>query len=308
VNPLNRRRRIDLLGAPLDLGGARRGCDMGPSAFRIAGLVEQLAELGYEVHDHGDVAVDFRESVEPGSVNAHYLTQITATCDELREQVMRSVEGGCLPLVIGGDHSIAIGTVSGVAQAYAERNEKIGLIWIDAHADMNRPETSPSGNVHGMPLQVLLGGGPEALTGLGGFSPKVQPENVVLIGIRDLDDNERKLVAQSGVVAFTMKEIDRMGMSKVADRALEVATQGTAGVHVSLDLDALDPRVAPGVGTPVQGGLTFRETHLLLELIADTRKLRSMEVVEHNPILDDRNKTAEIGVQLVQSALGRQIL
>ena len=308
LNSLNRRRSLDLLGAPIDLGGARRGCDMGPSAFRIAGLVQELQSLGYDVHDHGDLPVAFRESGSSGNENAHFLKAIVAVCEVLRQRVMTSMENGHFPLVLGGDHSIAIGSVSGVSEYYRGKEKGVGLLWIDAHADMNTPSSSPSGNVHGMPLQVLLGGGADAAVNLGGFAPKVAPENVALIGIRDLDDREREIVSNSGVAAFTMKEVDRLGMRNVAEKALAVATKDTVGVHVSLDLDSLDPDVAPGVGTPVQGGLTFRETHLLLELIADSGQLRSMDVVEQNPILDHRNKTAEIGVELILSALGQQIL
>lgn len=301
-------RDIDLHGVPLDLGGNRRGTDMGPSALRIALLQQRLERLGHRVHDRGDVRVESREMSQMGEPEAKYLKRILRCCERLRRRVYESMLRGHFPLVIGGDHSCAMGTVTGVAQSLRERGQSLGLIWFDAHADMNTPETSPSGNVHGMPLASLLGMGHGEFVDIGGFAPKVKAHNVALIGIRDLDGRERETVANSGVHVFTMKEVDLHGMSRVAEEAIAAVTDGTAGIHLSLDLDGCDPSLAPGVGTPVPGGLNYRETHLLLELLADTQKLISMEVVELNPILDQRNASAEAAVGLIQSALGRSIL
>ncbi len=292
----------------MDLGGFRRGTDMGPSAIRIAGITSKLEALGYSVRDLGDIRVAPRETIAVGSPKAHFLSHIRDSCEELRLKVLDSLESGHLPLVIGGDHSIAVGSIAGTAGFYRQRSAALGLIWVDAHADMNTPESSPSGNVHGMPLSIVLGLGAEELVRLGGFAPKVDPRHVALIGIRDVDREERRIVSESGVHVFTMKEVDRFGMNEVAQRALEAVGRGTAGIHVSVDLDAIDPDVAPGVATPARGGLTYRETHLLMELIADSRKMVAMDVVEHNPVLDSRNFTAEIAVEMVLSALGRSIL
>jgi len=302
------RTKVDLFGVPMDLGGFRRGTDMGPSALRIAGLEEKLEQLGHDVTDCGDVAVQSRETTRVGDPKARYGREIARCCEALRRKVRASVARGRRPLVIGGDHSIAIGTVAGVAGHFRERKESIGLIWVDAHGDMNSPDTSPTGNVHGMPLGILLGWGPPELVKLGGFRPKVRPEHTVLIGIRDLDAGEKDLIKKSGALVFTMKEVDQFGMSEVARRALERVTYGTAGFHLSVDLDGVDPMVAPGVATAVNGGLNFRETHLLMELVADSRRMLSMEMVELNPVLDTRNRTAEFAVGLILSAFGRQIL
>jgi arginase len=302
------RTQVDLFGVPMDLGGFRRGTDMGPSALRIAGLAEKLEQLGYPVKDSGDIRVESRETTRVGDAKAKYAREIARCCEQLRRKVRASVAKGRRPLVIGGDHSIAIGTVAGVAGHFRERGEPIGLIWVDAHGDMNSPETSPSGNVHGMPLGVLLGWGVPELVNLGGFAPKVRPEHTVLIGIRDLDEGEKELMKRSGALVFTMKEVDQFVMSEVARRALERVTYGTAGFHLSVDLDGIDPMVAPGVATAVNGGLNFRETHLLMELVADSRRMLSMEMVELNPVLDTRNRTAEFAVGLILSAFGRQIL
>jgi arginase len=301
-------KRVDLFGVPMDLGGFRRGTDMGPSAIRIAGLEEKLEQLGYDVKDGGDFHVESRETTRMGDARSKYAREIARCCEQLRRKVRASLAKGRRPLVLGGDHSIAIGTVAGVAGHHRERGEPIGLIWVDAHGDMNSPATSPSGNVHGMPLGVLLGWGTPELVNLGGFAPKVKPEHTVLIGIRDLDVGERDLVKKSGALVFTMKEVDQFGMSEVARRAIERVTYGTAGFHLSVDLDGIDPMVAPGVATAVNGGLDFREAHLLMELVADSRRLLSMEVVELNPVLDTQNRTAEFAVGLVLSAFGRQIL
>lgn len=308
MQPARKMIPVDLFGVPMDLGGNRRGTDMGPSAFRIAGLEERLESIGIAVEDHGDIPVANLERCEMGDPRAKYLASIAEACELLRQEVLSTMGEGRLPLVLGGDHSIALGTLAGVAAFYRQRDASIGLIWVDAHTDMNTPETSPTGNVHGMPLSHILGKGAPALCELGGFSPKVQPQNVALIGIRDVDPSERRIVAESGVTVFTMKEIDQFGMNVVAQKALEVAMKGTAGFHLSFDLDGIDPMVAPGVATPVVGGLTYRESHLLMELVADSRRLVSMEVVEHNPVLDSKNVTAEVGVGMILSALGRRIL
>lgn len=299
---------IDLIGVPMDLGAARRGVDMGPSAIRIAGVVERVAALGHEVIDRGNMEVHGRESCPEGDARAKFDEEIGAVCERLAGHVAETVRSGRFPLVLGGDHSIAMGTVSGIAGVLRERGERLGLIWFDAHTDMNTPETSPTGNVHGMPLAALLGYGAERFTRLGGFAPKVHPDNCVLIGIRSVDPEERRIVRESGVHVFTMKEVDRLGMAEVVEQALEFATTGTAGFHLSFDLDGLDPHVAPGVGTPVAGGISYREAHLLMELVADSGRLIGLEMVELNAVLDERNRTAEVAVEMIQSALGRRIL
>ncbi|MDQ2776242.1 MAG: arginase [Acidobacteriota bacterium] len=299
---------ISILGAPLDLGAGRRGVDMGPSALRLAGLNSKLERLGYQVEDLGNVAVAQQESTPTGPDNAKYLSQISKTCEKLAAMVEGVVSAGNFPLVLGGDHSVGVGTVSGVSHSYRERGEKIGLIWVDAHADMNTPESSPSGNVHGMPLACCLGRGPRELRDLLGYSPKVDGRNVVLIGIRDVDENERHAVRESGVTAFTMRDIDELGLRHVMEQAIAIANNGTAGFHLSFDMDAVDPREAPGVGTPVRGGMTYREAHLAMETICDCKGLVSMEVVEVNPVLDEANRTALLAVELITSAMGKKIL
>jgi arginase len=303
-----RHSQIAILGAPLDLGAGRRGVDMGPSASRLAGLNAKLESLGYHVEDLGNVSVAQPESTPSGPQNTKYLAQIVKSCAKLAGIVKEVVEGGKFPLVLGGDHSVAAGTVSGVAEVFRQRGEKIGLVWIDAHADMNTPESSPSGNVHGMPLACCLGYGPRELTHIFEFAPKVEGRNVVLIGLRDVDLRERPIVRESGVTAFTMRDIDECGLRNVMERAIGAATEGTAGFHLSLDMDAVDPDEAPGVGTPVRGGMTYREAHLAMETICDSGRLLSMEIVEVNPVLDDANRTALLGVELVMSAMGKKIL
>ena len=302
------RQPLRIIGVPMDLGADRRGVDMGPSAFRSAGFAQAVKRLGYEVREHGNVAVATAEQRTIGESNAKYLDEIAESCDELRLAVRAALENSELPIVVGGDHSIAVGTVAGVAEYHRAKRETIGLLWIDAHADMNTPDTSPSGNVHGMPLSACLGIGPKELTELGGFCPKVINDNVVLLGIRDLDRREKDIVRRSGVHAYTMRDIDERGIARIVTEALEFLNDGTAGFHVSLDVDGLDPEIAPGVGTPVRGGISFREAHLLMELVADDGRARSFEVTEINPILDDRNKTAEIAVDLFLSGLGKSIL
>ncbi len=299
---------IAVIGAPLDLGQDRRGVDMGPSALRVANLHEKLKALGYEVEDLGNVLVDQPENSPEGPRHAKYLPQIAAACERLGNMVAHAMDEGKAPLVLGGDHSVAIGTVAGVAKYFKKKRQKIGLIWIDAHADMNTPQTSPSGNVHGMPLACCIGLGPPELTKLFGFSPKVDAKNVCIVGVRDIDIMEKAHVRESGVHAFTMRDIDERGLRAVMAQAMELAMRGTAGFHLSLDLDYVDPTDAPGVGTPVRGGATYREAHLAMEMICDSNGMVSMEAVEVNPVFDEVNRTAELGVELIMSALGKKIL
>ncbi|MGI9071967.1 MAG: arginase [Bryobacteraceae bacterium] len=299
---------IAILGAPLDLGAGRRGVDMGPSALRLAGLNAKLNSLGYQLEDLGNVPVAQQESTPSGPKNAKYLPQIAKTCMKLAEMVENVLAAGNFPLVLGGDHSVAAGTVSGVSDFFRKRGDKIGLIWIDAHADMNTPESSPSGNVHGMPLACCVGRGPRELAQIFDYTPKVEGVNVVLVGIRDVDRREREIIRESGVTAFTMRDIDERGLPNVMERAIAVANDGTSGFHLSLDMDVVDPDEAPGVGTPVRGGMTYREAHLAMETICDCSRMTSMEVVEVNPVLDEANRTALLAVELVMSAMGKKIL
>jgi arginase len=299
---------IAVIGAPLDLGSHRRGVDMGPSALRVANLNSRLIHLGYEVDDLGNVPVRQREATPEGHANARFLPQIAATCENLAQTVYRALQAGQTPLVLGGDHSIAAGTVAGVAKYFRDKSEKLGLIWIDAHADMNTPVSSPSGNIHGMPLACCIGQGPAELVNILGFSPKIDPHNVALVGIRDIDTLERNHVRDSGVQAFTMREIDERGLQKVMADAIAIASSGTAGFHLSLDLDYVDPAHAPGVGTPVRGGATYREAHLAMEMINDSGGMVSMEAVEVNPVFDEANRTADLAVELILSAMGKKIL
>ena len=276
--------------------------------MRVANINKRVASLGYEVEDLGNVPVDQPESLPEGPRHAKYLPQIAATCLRLANMVERVADEGKAPLVMGGDHSIAIGTVAGMAHYFRKKKKRMGLLWIDAHADMNTPQTSPSGNVHGMPLACCIGLGPEELAKLLGFAPKVQPRNVALVGLRDVDILERPHVRESGVRAFTMRDIDERGLRSVMVEAIGIATDGTAGVHLSLDMDYVDPQYAPGVGTPVRGGATYREAHLAMEMICDSGHMVSMEVVEVNPVIDETNRTADLAVELVMSALGKKIL
>jgi arginase len=299
---------VTIIGAPLDLGQDRRGVDMGPSALRVASLNARLASLGYQVSDQGNIGVAQRESQGHGPDEARYLPQIAEACRRLALAVEGALSRRSLPVVLGGDHSVAMGTVAGVAKYFRRAKEKIGLIWMDAHADMNTPETSPSGNVHGMPLACLVGIGPKPLTHLLRFAPAVNPHNVALVGVREVDQLEKSHVKNSGVRAFTMRDIDERGLRSVMDEAIRIASEGTAGFHLSLDMDYLDPKEAPGVGTPVRGGGTYREAHLAMEMICDTGRMLSMEVVEVNPVIDEMNRTADLGVELIMSALGKRIL
>ena len=302
-------KKIRVIGVPLDLGQSRRGVDMGPSAVRVAGLEARLEALGHEVEDGGNVAVAIPEQKKEGDTHAKYLKEITVTCTKHAELVVKTLEAGQIPLALGGDHSMAAGTVSGVAEFYRRQNERIGLIWIDAHTDINTPETSPSGNVHGMPLAALLGLGPEQLGNIFGYSPKIAAENTVLIGVRDIDAAERANQRRAGVAeVYTMRDIDERGMRTVMEEALRAAGRGTVGYHVSLDMDWIDPEDAPGVGTPVRGGATYREAHLAMEILADHGRLLSFEIVEVNPVIDEHNRTADLAVELACSAFGKKIL
>jgi len=300
--------RIAVIGAPLDLGAGRRGVDMGPSAIRVADLHQRLGRLSYIVEDRGNVSVVEAESRDAGNPHARYLPEIAETCRRLAALVEKAADGGRFPVVLGGDHSAAVGTVSGVSRHYRKKKQKIGLIWVDAHADMNTPESSMSGNVHGMPLACVLGRGPRELTHLYNYAPKVHPHNTVIVGLRDVDQLERASVRESGVHVFTMRDIDERGLKAVMADAMRFAIDGTTGFHVSFDMDSVDPQIAPGVGTPVPGGLTYREAHLAMEMAGDSGQLLSMEVVEVNPVLDIANRTADLAVQLLASALGKRIL
>lgn len=300
--------KVRILGVPLDLGQERRGVDMGPSAIRAAGLNSVLKGLNHHVEDAGNVPVKLAEEQPFGDRRAKYLNEISETCQEVARRICQTLEEGQFPISLGGDHSVAVGTASGISKFYREREQTIGLIWIDAHGDMNTPESSPSGNVHGMPFASLLGIGPEALTSIFNFAPKVQAKDCVLVGVRDLDAQERKQIHGSGVNVFTMRDIDELGMRLVMQRSLDLATRDTAGVAISFDMDVVDPDEAPGVGTAVPGGMTFREAHLAMEIIADSQKMVSLEIVEVNPILDTLNRTAALAVGLVSSALGKKIL
>jgi arginase len=299
---------VHVLGVPMDLGSGRRGVDMGPSAIRIAGLEERLRELGHEVLDEGDLVIKNMEELKVGDVHARYLGEIARAARLAAGKVERMMTRGHFPLVLGGDHSISVGTVSGIAAYCRARRKKLGLLWIDAHGDINTPDTSPSGNIHGMPVASLLGEGPAPLTAIGGDQPKVAARNVALVGIWSLDEGEKIRLKRHGVQVHTMSDVDRSGIHRIMKKALARVTDGTDYVHVSFDLDAVDPTVAPGVGTPVKGGLDYREAHLIMELLHDSGVMTSLEMVEVNPILDDRNASGLFAVELVQSAFGKRIL
>ena len=302
------RKPVKIISVPLDLGASRRGTDAGPSAVRVAGLGASLRSLGYDVELESDIPVPAMETRDAKRLDARFRAEILEVCTTLCAQTDEALSDGFTPLVIGGDHSIAMGTVSGVASHFARKDQDIGLIWFDAHGDMNLPGISPTGNIHGMPLAHLLGRGDEELASIGGLCPTVKPQNVVLIGIRDIDDGERSIIRESGITTFTMRDIDEIGMTEVCKRTLDVVTTDTAGFHISFDVDGCDPSVIPGSGTLVPGGVSFREAHQLLENCADTGAMVSMEVVELNPFLDQGNVSAERAVMLIQSAFGRSIL
>jgi arginase len=299
---------IHLIGVSLDLGGNRRGVDMGPSAFRIAGLSERLSSLGMTVVDEGDLVAPIPEVKSFGDPKKKYIREIARVCEKLYKTSFAALEKGGLPLVLGGDHSLASGSVAASADFVRREQKPLGLIWVDAHGDINTPATTNSGNVHGMPLASLLGPEPAELSRIAGFSPKVSPEHTVLIGIRNLDAREKEILRASGTRVFTMKDIDRSGIASVVEQALALAGKDTAGIHVSFDLDVCDPTIAPGVGTPVKGGLDYREAHMVMEMVADSGLLRALDLVEVNPILDDRNMTAILGAELASSALGQKII
>lgn len=298
-------RDVALISVSIDLGAGRRGVDMGPSALRIAGVADAVRAAGRRVCEAGLVAADELETTDPGDANLRFLEEIARVADRTRFLVTQALERGQLPLIMGGDHSLSIGSIAGAADFFRERQEPLGAIWVDAHADMNRPETTPSGNIHGMPLAVLLGRGDPRLTGP---VPSLRPEHVCVLGAREVDAGEKELISELGVRVITMSEIDARGVGPCMDEALARANDGTAGFHLSFDLDSVDPRFAPGVGTPVHGGLTNREAHLVCEKAARSGRLVSLDVVELNPVLDHRNDTAVLAAGLLSSALGKTIL
>src|SRR5580765_1246181 len=301
-------RTVSILGVPLSYGQSKGGVHLGPAAIRVAGADERIAKLGYEVNDRGDLPIERGHSLPGFDEKLKYLPEIYEGCVRLAKEVESIVDAGEFPITIGGDHSIAIGSLAGVVKAFRKRDERLGLIYLDAHADMNTPETSPSGNIHGMPLAVLLGYGAPELVNIGGFAPKFDPRVCAHVGARDLDPGERELIRQLGIRFFTMREIDERGLAAFIDEAIHIAAQGTAGYAVTFDVDVLDPGDAPGSGTLVRGGLSYREGHLAMEKIAEAGGLRSLEVVEINTALDVNNRTAELGVELILSALGKTIL
>ena len=300
-------RSIEVIGVPIDLGAGRRGVDMGPSAIRIADLESRLEQLGHKVEDFGDLDVMIPETQQVGKGSLRYKEAILKTCAELCREVERSLSEGRMPLVLGGDHSLAIGSVAGSTVHYGKQGESLGLIWFDAHGDANTPETTPSGNIHGMSLAVSLGLGDPDLVKLGDRVPKVQARNTVLIGIRDLDNGEREILKRSGCTVYTMRDLDERGMRDVVDEAIRIASDGTAAIHLSFDMDVIDPEDAPGTGTPVWGGITYREAHLAMEMINDRAEIAAIDIVEVNPVLDSQNMTGILAAELAQSVLGKRI-
>ena len=301
--------KVRLIDVQMDLGAGRRGVDMGPSALRLAGIREKVAAMGIEVEDDSEpIAVAIRERGEAYDPHLRFLPEIVSGCTRLAERVELAKDEGVIPLVMGGDHSIAIGTIAGLSSYYRKKRRSLGVVWIDAHADFNTPESTPSGNIHGMPLAVTVGLGVAELTGLYGPAPKVAPENVVLVGIRDVDPFEKQNLRDHRIQSYTMSDIDRLGMFTVIDEAIERLSGRCDDLHISFDVDSLDPEFAPGVGTPVKGGLQYRELHLLMETLAASKMVGSIEVVEVNPILDHANATALVAVEMVTSALGKTIL
>jgi arginase len=299
---------VAILGVPLSYGQSMAGVHLGPAAIRVAGVAQRIAKLGYEVNDRGDLPVERSHSLPGFGEKLKYLNEIYEACERLTTQTESIIDAGELPITIGGDHSIAIGSLAGVVKGFRKRDERLGLIYFDAHADMNTPDTTPSGNIHGMPLAALLGYGAPELVNVGGFAPKFDPKVCAHVGARDLDPGERELIRRLGMRFFTMREIDERGLARCMDDAIQIAGQGTAGFAVTFDVDVLDPGDAPGSGTLVRGGLSYREAHLAMEKIAETGGMRSLEVVEINTALDQNNRTAELGVELILSALGKTIL
>ena len=298
------KKEISIIGVPMDLGQMRRGVDMGPSAIRYAGVVERLEKLHLNIEDLGDIEIGSAERTSNPESNLKNLKAVAEASERLANTVDQEMIKGKFPLIFGGDHSIAIGSIAGVAKHY----KNLGVIWYDAHGDLNTAETSPSGNIHGMPLAVSLGLGDSILTNIGGYEPKIKPENIVIIGARSLDDGEKELIKEKGIKVYTMHEIDRMGMTAVMEDAISYLKERTDGVHLSLDLDGLDPHDAPGVGTPVIGGISYRESHLAMEMLAEADIITSAEFVEVNPILDEKNKTASVAVALMGSLFGEKLL
>ncbi len=297
-------KKVSIIGVPMDLGQKRRGVDMGPSALRYAGLIEEIEAIGYEVRDYGDLQIDrsrVKETVPENLTNLHEVIRVS---EELQNEVEKIQEEGSFPLLLGGDHSMSIGSIAGLSKRF----QNLGVIWYDAHVDLNTADTSPSGNIHGMPLAVNLGMGHSSLTKIGGDHPKIKPENIVVIGARSIDEGERELIKKNGIKVYTMHEIDRLGMTKVIEETIAYLAERTDGVHLSLDLDGIDPTDAPGVGTPVIGGISYRESHLALEMLAESDLITSAEFVEVNPILDIKNKTGDVAVALITSLLGKRLL
>lgn len=299
---------VSILGVPLSFGQSMAGVDLGPGAMRVAGLAQRIAKLGYEVEDLGDLPIERPRSIPAAGEKTKYLAEIHKACEDLSDAVGKITDAGKLPITIGGDHSIAIGSLAGVVRSFRKRDERLGLIYFDAHADMNTPESSPSGNIHGMPLAALLGYGAAELVNVAGFAPKFDPRLCAHVGARDIDSGEREMIRRLGMRFFTMREIDERGLAACMDEAIQIAGQGSAGYAVTFDVDALDPGDAPGSGTLVRGGLSYREAHLAMEKIAEDGRMRSLEVVEINTALDVNNRTAQLGVELVLSALGKTIL
>jgi arginase len=302
------KRKVKIIGVPMDLGAGRRGVDMGPSAIRIAGLNQAIAFQGFDVTDAGNIHVHPPEAMEAVNPRAHYLKEIAEASEELARMVEAALEEDTLPVVLGGDHSIAVGSAAGVASFYHKRDEKIGIVWLDAHTDANTPQSSPSGNIHGMPLAALLGYGAKELTHIAGFAPKILPENTVIIGARSIDPGERELIKKLNIRVYTMSELDERGMGTIIKEAIDIATNGTAGFHLTMDMDFIDPFYAPGVGTPERGGATYREAHLAMEKLAESGRALSVEITEVNPLFDTSNQTATFAMELILSALGKRIL
>jgi arginase len=297
-----------MLGFPIDLGADRRGVDMGPSAIRIADVDVKLESLGYTVIDEGDIPIRNIEVQELQDQHLKYLPEVAGMSAILSERVKSILDDGDFPLILGGDHSMSVGSLAGIGAHCREQGKRLGVIWIDAHADMNTAETTPSGNIHGMPVAIAMGIGHPSLTGIGGDFPKLAPENLAMIGLRSIDPGERELIHKLGIQAYTMFDVDRLGMYEIASRVIEDMGRKVDHVHISFDVDSVDPVVAPGVGTPVSGGLTLRESHLLMEMISQLDAYASLEVAEVNPVLDDRNRTAEFAVEIIASSLGKRIL
>jgi arginase len=303
-----RTEKLCIIGVPIDLGAGRRGVDMGPSAVRIADIDPRLEKLGFAIEDCGDLDVMIPETQEVGQHELRFKEPILSTCGQLMNAVRDALDRGRFPIVLGGDHSLAIGSIAGCAGHFEAEKKRIGIIWFDAHGDFNTPETTPSGNIHGMSLASSTGLGDDDLVKRGGWSPKVAPENTVIIGARDLDDRERDSIKASGVTVYTMRDLDERGLRRVFEEAIPIASAGTAGVHLSFDLDVVDPQFAPGTGTPVRGGVSYREAHLAMEMLGDGADIVSMDMVEVNPVLDMQNHTAMLGVELVLSLMGKRIL